>query len=104
MRVLVVEDEAPLRDQIVDALRVAGHAVDETGEGREALYMGNEYPVDVVVYEISEVVGDGRVRLRFPDAADPYSLGEMPLPPYIRRDDGPADTPPVRTTSCARSP
>ncbi len=52
MRVLVVEDEAPLRGQIATALRDAGHAVDETGEGEEALFMGNEYPLDVVVLDL----------------------------------------------------
>ena len=52
MRVLVVEDEAPLREQIARALRDAGHAVDETGEGEEALFMGSEYPLDVVVLDL----------------------------------------------------
>ncbi len=52
MRVLVVEDEVPLREQIAAALRAAGHAVDETGEGEEALFMGSEYPLDVVVLDL----------------------------------------------------
>ncbi|MEA3277624.1 MAG: response regulator transcription factor [Pseudomonadota bacterium] len=52
MRILVVEDEAPLRAQIVRELRERGHAVDETGEGHEALYLGNEYPIDVVVLDL----------------------------------------------------
>lgn len=52
MRILVVEDEAPLRAQIVRELRERGHAVDETGEGNEALYLGMEYPIDVVVLDL----------------------------------------------------
>jgi two-component system response regulator PhoP len=52
MRVLVVEDEAPLRERIVVALRQQGLAVDACGDGLEALYMGHEYPVDVVVLDL----------------------------------------------------
>jgi two-component system response regulator PhoP len=52
MRVLVIEDEAPLREQIVAVLRSNGWAVDATGEGREGLYLGNEYPVDVAILDL----------------------------------------------------
>ncbi|MGB0712675.1 MAG: response regulator transcription factor [Gammaproteobacteria bacterium] len=52
MRVLVVEDEAPLRRQLVDALKAQGWALDETGDGIEALYMGNNYTVDAVVLDL----------------------------------------------------
>ena len=36
--------------------------------------------------EIAAVAEDGRVELAFEPGADPYALGETPLPPYIRRD------------------
>lgn len=52
MRVLLIEDEAVLRGQLAQALRRQGFAVDETGDGDEALYLGNEYPVDVVVLDL----------------------------------------------------
>jgi len=52
MRVLVVEDEAALRERIAAALRDQDFAVDETGDGDEALYLGNECPVDVVVLDL----------------------------------------------------
>ncbi|MDX1610332.1 MAG: response regulator transcription factor [Halofilum sp. (in: g-proteobacteria)] len=52
MRVLLVEDEAVLRGQLALALRRQGFAVDETGDGDEALYLGNEYPVDVAVLDL----------------------------------------------------
>ena len=52
MRVLVVEDEEALRGRIASALRQRGFAVDETGDGDEALYLGNEYPLDVVVLDL----------------------------------------------------
>lgn len=52
MRVLVVEDEKHLRERIATALRGRGFAVDETGDGQEALYMGHEYPIDVAVLDL----------------------------------------------------
>jgi len=52
MRVLVVEDEARLRERIVTALRQEGLAVDACGEGPEARFMGQEYPVDVAVLDL----------------------------------------------------
>jgi len=52
VRVLVIEDEEALRRQIAGALRERGFAVDETGEGTEAVFLGNEYPVDVAVLDL----------------------------------------------------
>jgi len=48
----MVEDEASLRTQIAAALRAHGFAVDESGDGEEALYLGNEFPVDVAVLDL----------------------------------------------------
>lgn len=36
--------------------------------------------------EIAALLEGGRVRLRFGPGVDPYALGEMPLPPYIQRE------------------
>lgn len=74
MRVLVVEDDAQLRGRIVDALSAQGFAVDETGDGTEALFMGQEYPLDVVVLDLGlpgmsgiEILNQWRVSaLKFP--------------------------------------
>ena len=52
MRVLVVEDEAALRTQLVSRLVAARYAVDAAADGRDGLYMGNEYPVDLAVVDI----------------------------------------------------
>ena len=52
MRVLVVEDETALRNQLVTRLQTERYAVDAAADGRDALYMGNEYPVDVAVVDI----------------------------------------------------
>jgi S-adenosylmethionine:tRNA ribosyltransferase-isomerase len=43
--------------------------------------------------ELVDHADDGEVTLAFEPGADPYSVGEMPLPPYIRRAEAePADT------------
>lgn len=52
MRILIVEDELTLRSQIVDKFRSKGFAVDEAGDGEEALFFGREYPVDVAVIDL----------------------------------------------------
>ena len=64
MRILVIEDEIALREQLIDALRAAGNAVDATGEGVEGLYMGNEFPVDVAVLDLGLPDMDGLDILR----------------------------------------
>jgi len=74
MRILVIEDEAPLRNQIRDQLQSAGYAVDVAEDGREGLFMGREYPYDLAVVDLGlpklpgiEVIGDWRSNnLRFP--------------------------------------
>ena len=40
MRVLLVEDEAPLRETLAARLKRDGYAVDAAGDGEEGLYMG----------------------------------------------------------------
>ena len=52
MRLLIIEDEKPLRTQLQAQLRKEGYAVDSVGDGKEGLYMGNEYPVDLAVVDL----------------------------------------------------
>jgi two-component system response regulator PhoP len=52
MRVLVIEDEPPLRDQLISRLRAQGYAVDSAAEGEIGLYLGNEYPIDVAIVDL----------------------------------------------------
>lgn len=52
MRVLVVEDEGALREQLHDALKDAGYTVDGAGDGEEGLYLGLEFPLDVAVIDL----------------------------------------------------
>ena len=52
MRLLVVEDEAPLRESLVTQLKEAGFNVDAAADGEEGLYAGREYPIDVAVIDL----------------------------------------------------
>ena len=52
MRILVIEDEAQLRNQIREQLKSAGYAVDVAEDGREGLFMGQEYPFDLAVVDL----------------------------------------------------
>ena len=52
MRILVVEDESALREQLQVQLRQDGYAVDAVADGTEAKFMGLEYPFDVAVVDL----------------------------------------------------
>jgi two-component system response regulator PhoP len=52
MRVLVVEDEAALREALQRDLEGAGFTVDLAADGEEGLYAGLEYPVDIAVVDL----------------------------------------------------
>ena len=52
MRLLVVEDEAELREQLRTRLVAAGFNVDVAADGEEGLYCGREYPIDLAVIDL----------------------------------------------------
>jgi two-component system response regulator PhoP len=52
MRILLVEDEAPLRETLAARLRREGFAVDLASDGEEGLYHGREVPFDVAVIDL----------------------------------------------------
>ncbi len=52
MRVLVVEDEAAIRDVLKADLAAAGYSVDLATDGEEGLYAGTEYPIDVAIIDL----------------------------------------------------
>ena len=52
MRILVVEDEAPLLQQLTARLRQEGYAVDAASNGEAGLYLAQEYPVDLAIVDI----------------------------------------------------
>ncbi|MFZ2403742.1 MAG: response regulator transcription factor [Methylobacter sp.] len=52
MRILVVEDELKLCEQIQQFFADKGFAVDAANNGRDGYYMGKEYPIDAAVVDI----------------------------------------------------
>ena len=52
MRILLVEDEAPLRETLAARLKREGYAVDAAGDGEEGLYLGKEMPFDCAVIDL----------------------------------------------------
>ena len=52
MRVLVVEDEAALREALKLELSAAGYTVDLAADGEEGLYAATEYPIDVAIIDL----------------------------------------------------
>ncbi|MBT8476806.1 MAG: response regulator transcription factor, partial [Alphaproteobacteria bacterium] len=59
MRILLVEDDPVLSDQIKTSLSDEGRAVDAVADGEEALYMGQVEPYDLVVMDIGLPSRDG---------------------------------------------
>ncbi len=52
MRLLLVEDEPVLRDQLANRLRKDGYAVDTAIDGEEGLYYAAEYPIDLAIVDL----------------------------------------------------
>lgn len=52
MKLLVVEDDANLRRQLVRGLESNGYTVEETADGQEALYLGTEFAYDLAIVDL----------------------------------------------------
>ena len=59
MRILVVEDEQILQNQLVEKLKGAGYVVDAASDGEEGLYYGREYDYDAAVIDLGLPKVDG---------------------------------------------
>lgn len=59
MRVLIVEDEEALREQLSQALKSQGFVVDSAKDGEEGLYFGREYDYDAVIVDLGLPKVDG---------------------------------------------
>lgn len=59
MRLLIVEDETGLREQLAAWLRGAGFVVDEAGDGEAGLAMGRHHPLDLAIVDLGLPGGDG---------------------------------------------
>ena len=64
VRVLVVEDEARLSEQLVSALGVAGYAVDAAADGAQADFLARTERYDAVVLDLGLPRVDGLTVLR----------------------------------------
>ena len=52
MRILIIEDEPHLREQLQQYLQKQGFAVDVAEDGRSGLFMGREYPFDLAIVDL----------------------------------------------------
>lgn len=52
MRVLIVEDNDAIREQIATELKNANFVVDLAADGKEGLHLALEYPIDIAVIDI----------------------------------------------------
>jgi two-component system response regulator PhoP len=52
VRILIIEDEAALRDQIAARLTREGFHCEVTGDGAEGLYLASEYPFDAALVDL----------------------------------------------------
>ncbi len=59
MRLLVVEDEPPLREQLVQELTRSGYAVDGAADGHKGLTLGLEEPYDLAIIDLGLPKLDG---------------------------------------------
>ncbi len=52
MRLLVIEDDATLRESLTRKLGDAGFAVEQAADGTEGLYFAEEYPIDLAIIDL----------------------------------------------------
>jgi two-component system response regulator PhoP len=52
MHLLVIEDEAALREALCKQLKAAGFTVDSAADGEEGLYQGREFPFDLAIVDL----------------------------------------------------
>ncbi|QDQ27602.1 response regulator transcription factor [Chitinimonas arctica] len=52
MRLLLIEDEAALRQSLKKQLEADGYRVDEAADGEDGLFQATEYPVDLAIVDL----------------------------------------------------
>ena len=52
MRLLVIEDDATLRESLAAKLADGGFAVEQAADGKEGLYFALEYPIDLAIVDL----------------------------------------------------
>lgn len=61
---LLVEDEADIREPLLDRLVQEGYTVDAAADGREGLFLGREYAIDVGIVDIGLPIISGIEMIR----------------------------------------
>jgi len=75
MRVLLIEDYAPLRKSVSQGLREAGFAVDAAADGAEGFWYARSNPYDVIILDLMLPQMDGLTILRrLRDAGNPAHI------------------------------
>lgn len=64
MRILIVEDEPSLREQICSQLSNEKYACDTAADGREGLFLGEEYDYDLAIVDLGLPLLDGTQLIR----------------------------------------
>ena len=59
MRLLLVEDDAPLRLGLARQLEAEGYRVDQAADGADGLFQAREYPVDLAIVDLGLPKVDG---------------------------------------------
>jgi len=77
VRLLVVEDEPRLREQLVKELGRSGYAADAAADGQKALFLGMENPYDLAIIDL------GRPRLDGVELIRQLRAGERAFPILI---------------------
>ena len=52
MRILLIEDEQLIREQLHERHTQHGYVVDSAADGEEGLFLGQEYPYDAAVIDL----------------------------------------------------
>ncbi len=52
MRLLLIEDDAPLRLSLALRLEADGYRVDQAADGEDGLFKAQEYPVDLAIVDL----------------------------------------------------
>ena len=86
MRLLIVEDDAPLASGLRRILEAEGHAVDVTERGEDAMLAAAHERFDLVILDVGLPQMDGFEVLRRLRAAPSASLGPMPVLVLTARD------------------
>ena len=79
MRLLIVEDDAPLASGLRRILEAEGHAVDVTERGEDAMLAASHERFDLVILDVGLPQMDGFEVLRRLRASASASFGPMPV-------------------------